>query len=136
ASSDSRTFPAASARKLHTADRRPCFEYSTAMRTPRPPYAMHFTLRCVEFSGANAALDAGAVENATRDFLDGTLRRIEVGNSLSVEQRLSRAHLVLNLRRGCVAAARTSFVANLLQAFGLDREPEQPAQVWTQRSRQ
>jgi hypothetical protein len=50
-----------------------------------------------EFSGANPALDTGALEYPARNFLDGKLRSIDVRNVIALEYFLGFTQFVRNL---------------------------------------
>src|SRR5688572_11252109 len=81
------------------------------------------------------ALDALAIDDAARNFLDRALGRVELRNAVALEQPLGGAHLELALTERCVAAAGPPAAANLVEPRRLDRETEQLVDVRAQRRR-
>src|SRR5581483_6482537 len=65
-------------------------------------------------------LDAGRVENAAGDLLDGAFRGVERGDGVARKHRFRRADLVGDLLARGVATFRAALGADLLQALGLD----------------
>src|SRR5260370_36372531 len=92
--------------------------------------------RTAGMSGAQAPLDAGAVENSTRYFLDRDFGGVEHRNAVAFEQRLRRSDFESHLRRRRIAAVGTPLVANLLQPVGLDGQAEQFPRIRVQRRQQ
>src|ERR1700676_4480661 len=87
-------------------------------------------------SGAQAPLDAGAVENSARYFLDRDFGGVEQRNAMPLEQRLRRSDLESHLLRRRITAVGTPFVANLLQPIRLYSQTEQFPRIRFERRRQ
>src|ERR1700694_1876929 len=92
--------------------------------------------RTFGMSGAQAPLDAGAVENSARYFLDRDFGGVEHRNAMPFEQGLGRSDLESHLRRRRIAAVGTPLVSDLLQPIRLDRQTEQFARMRVERRRQ
>src|SRR5262245_31627186 len=93
---------------------------------PRPARRRPVLVRTAEAnhrlarSRPQAALDARHVQDPARDLLDRRLRRVELRDTVALENRVGRSDLVLHLLRRRVAALRPTLLANLPQALGLD----------------
>src|ERR1700688_2418537 len=87
-------------------------------------------------SGAQAPLDARAVENSTGYFFDRDFGGVEHRNAVPFEQRLRRSDFECHLLRRRVAAVGTPLMSNLLQPVRLDRQTEQFSRIRFERRRQ
>ena len=74
----------------------------------------------------DVALELRAMQDRRRDLLDRLRRRVERRDAFALHQLLGLAHLVAAIVERRVLAARAPLLADLAQALGLDREPEQP----------
>src|ERR687898_1875853 len=81
-----------------------------------------FEARFVRNLRTQTPLDAGVVEYAARDFLDGTFSGVEHWYGVAVEKSLRSAQLVLHLLTRGIAAVRAALAADLLQPFGFDSQ--------------
>jgi len=66
-----------------------------------------------------------AIQDAAGDFLDAAFGHIDPGQSVTLEQRQRSAHLVLHLLGRGITTAWPALLADLLQAFGPDRQAMQ-----------
>src|SRR5262252_805971 len=78
-------------------------------------------------SRSQATFEPGLVEYAARDLLDRAFRGIDERKVIAPEDRLGRAHFVVDLRRRRVLAVRPALVAYLLETLGRNRQSVQLA---------